>query len=268
MRKSILLALVLLAAPASARAQTTVSMLDRFLVGVSAQLQLPFLDDDVNAQLLDLGARIYLGSHTNLMAEIPIIRATANGPLGGDLEAVRVANPYVGLRLFSEHHLVDVGVRIPLVDSDDFEDGLASIAGALSDWDRTEAWLGDYLPLRVQYTGFLGQPRLADGLSTRLVIGPTLLIGQDGADTELLANYGLALSHASPRREIQAAFTGVAFLTEDDDLSERTQHHLSLGITLRTTGVRPSAFIRIPLDAPVSDVLNFVLGMGIVADLR
>jgi len=263
-----MIALALLLLPAAGRAQTTVSMLDRFLTGASAQLQVPSIDGPLKALLVDFGARVPLGPHTNLMVELPIIRATGPGPIAGDLEAVRVANPYLGLRIFSEHHLVDVGIRLPLLDGDDFEDAMASVAGVFADWDRFEAWLPDYVPVRVQYTGFVGRPRLADGMSTRIIAGPTVLIPSDGGDIEALGNYGIAVSHSTARREIQAAFTGAIELTGDGNFGERTVHQLSLGATLRTTGVRPTAFIRVPLDSPVSEALDFVLGFGIVADLR
>lgn len=254
--------------PAAVMAQTTVSMLDRYLVGASAQVQLPLFDGDLNAVLLDLGGRVPLGTHTNLIFELPLLRASGDDGLGTSISTTAIGNPYVGLRLFREHAIVDLGIRLPLLDVDNLEDLLAVAAGATADFDRVETWLHDFVPLRASLTRFLGRPRLADGLSTRIIIGPTIMIGQAGNDTELLVNYGLALSHATPTREVQAALTGAMNATEDGDFGERSAHHVSFGLTFRTTGVRPTIFTRIPIDDPPAALVNLVLGMGIVADLR
>lgn len=181
----------------------------------------------------------------------------------GNESDTRFGNPYLGVELGKADgpFTFQVGARAPLADYGD--DGSALYLGMLADWDHTEAWVPDQVPVSANV---LYQRGTAGGLLISARLGATTLfhVGDDsGSDPDVLANYGLRLGYEKNQVMLGAALTGRWILTSDDD--DTAQHQLGLEGGYRFGSVMPMLSLRLPLDEPLTDGVNTIWGIGLRA---
>lgn len=233
------------------------------------QLQRPSLEADVSSLLLDGGAQFRLGARTFLVVRVPIAHVAEDLPAGA--KSTLIGNPYVGLRQRTGSTELELGGRIPVVSDDGAAFAPASV-GVIADFDQFEAYVPDVLTLYLRFA-VAREPETGRGMTTRVRLGPTVFVPRtdDPSDeTEVMLDYGFQAGYRTPAWEAGGALTGRFVVTNADgaDFGERTIHQLTLGASLRGPRVRPTAFVRIPLDEDASEGLVSVFGVGVVMDLR
>lgn len=239
------------------------------VAAVWLQLQRPSLESDVSSLLLDGGAQVRLGARSFLVIRIPVAHVAEDLPAGA--KSTLIGNPYVGLRQRTGSTDLEVGGRIPIVADDGSAFAPAAI-GVMADFDQFEAYLPDVLTLYLRFA-VAREPESGRGATTRVRLGPTVFVPRtdDPSDeTEVMLDYSFQAGYRTPAWEAGGALTGRFVVTNADgaDFGERTIHQLTLGASLRGGRVRPTAFVRIPLDEDSSEGLKTVFGVGVVMDLR
>jgi hypothetical protein len=181
----------------------------------------------------------------------------------GEQSDARFGNPYLGLELGKADgsFTFQVGARVPLADYGD--DGSALYLGMLSDWDHTEAWVPDQIPVganvlyqRASQGGFLVSARV--GATALFFIGDA-----SESDPDVLANYGLRLGYEKKQVMLGAALTGRWVLTSDDD--DTSQHQFGLEGGYRFGSVMPMLSLRLPIDEPLTNGVKTIWGIGLRA---
>ncbi len=233
---------------------------------VRLELLKPFLEDTDEGFLTGagfLGASAQVRPSLRFEGELPFARAAASG--AGS--ALRMGNPYVGIRLHREGKAASarLGVRLPLASlPGSFEALTADLVGASADVDRLEAFSPKVLTIR----GSVEYRRVnAGGLLLGASIGPTVLISTDddvNESSELLADYGVRVGYEGASALVTAAFTGRLLVTEEGlSIEDRTTHQVTGMAELRSGRVRPSLLVRLPLDHSNREVVPFIVGIGV-----
>ncbi len=208
-----------------------------------------------------IGGQVEVTPNLAIAARLPI---THLGLTGTNAESsTDIGNVYLGGRYApSVSNLqVEIGAYIPVGGADAFDSG---IVGYLSDFDRLEAYLPETFSLlgRAAYVY-----RHDSGFRLEGIAGPSVLIytgelEEDGTDLHM--HYGTRGWYDAGKVSVGAGLSGAANLTVSDaDLGERTVHQGALYVAGNTGSVRPHAYIRLPLDDSLSEVVDFIFGAGV-----
>lgn len=196
-----------------------------------------------------------LGGSTLLQLELPVARADFGGPLGGE-SAMQIGAPYIGLVGGTPEAgvRVQVGVRLAPWESEGFE---AMVVGAAADYERLEAHLSEFVGLRSSVQFGSGA---TSGAAIQGRIGGTALIPtRDGADPEVLVDYGVRIGTEAARGFLFADLSGRLWATvEGLSFGERTTHFLGLSGGYTLGGITPTAELRLPLGEEDSEVDRIV----------
>lgn len=204
-----------------------------------------------------VGVRWAVGSVV-LVAEAPFVIAKADGASSG---ALLIGNPFLGVATRASSSFIgEFGVRPPIVSVSTGEDALASFVGVIGDFADFEAYGEDLLTIRATAGYHFLSPQ---HYGLRMAVRPALMAptGGAGGDAELFLDYGLQGGYETERASVGMVFSGRAILTESGSIGERTVHELGLGATMTFGRLRPGALIRLPLDADLSDALNYSIGL-------
>lgn len=231
------------------------------------QLQRPSLEADATTYLLDAGARLRLGARSQLVVQVPFVYVAEDLPSPASRSLL--GNPYIGLRQSAGNTAFELGGRVPVVSSSGNSE-VPMVIGVLADFDQLEAYLPEVVTLYGRISGEMA-PAAAQGVFARFRAGPTVFIptGEGGDNVEVWADYHAVVGFRAPMVELAAGLTGRAVLTnaEGASIGERTVHQLTIGGTLRAARIRPTLFLRVPLDETLED-LKSVIGVGVVIALR
>lgn len=211
-------------------------------------------------QALLSGAARFAGTfpirgNTLVHVELPVARAGFEGESN-----TMVGAPYIGLVGGAPQKDVryQIGVRLAMRASDG---DLASIIGALTDYEHYEAYLTDLIGIRtsmqfgrVSESGLLAQVRL----------GGTLLIptGGDGFDREAFVDYGARVGTETARGFLIADVSG-RMLASASNLSfrERTVHFVGLSGGVAVGQVTPAVEVRFPINEEFND-MDMIVRVG------
>ena len=267
--EAVLAAAALVAAPSALPGQNGFSLgrdFDRG--GFWVEWLKPSFEDDegltFTTSAVTIGTALRLSRGVSLIAELPYARAGFEG--GGFQESSSsIGNPYIGLRFEGRgtgfRPLVQLGVRLPAAPEDD-DAAAAQLIGMLTDYDRFEA----FAPKMTTLSLMVGARTAGtSGPFARFLVGPAVMRPDEG-DTEVFLGYGVQAGVAIQRVTAAAAFTGRAWVTdgdECDDVGDCTIHQLTLSAGYRLGLVEPVAFVRVPLDEDLGDVLTSVIGLGL-----
>jgi hypothetical protein len=165
----------------------------------------------------------------------------------------------VGIRLNGKQVVTRIGIRLPTASSNDVS---ALGVGAVSDYDRFEAFLPDVL---TAYTSVMGRARVSDQLTINVGGGPVVSIytkDTGGDQAEVFAQYALLTNFAGNVVTVQGGFTGRALVTESElSFGERSVHQFGLGVTKSSGAFRPGVHVRVPVDNDLSELIDFVVGI-------
>ncbi len=231
---------------------------------VWAEATYPSFDGSgLTAFLLNAGARFRIGANSAIFAELPLAWTSEDGPFPDD--GLLLGNPLAGIQVFQASptatFTLHLGARLPLVGAD--APAMSAAAGILADFDRAEAYVPETWSAQggVEWTY---HPE--GGLLVGFGAGPSGLFPKDD-DAELFVNYRAGVGVAAAQIRLMAWFSGRWLATSDGaDLADATSHQLTLTGSLTRGNIRPSMFLRVPLDDDL-DILKFALGAGLVIGL-
>lgn len=198
-----------------------------------------------------------------LVVDLPLAYGKVDVPDGSGFRSegeTVVGNPYLGVEgSFGPSNVYGrIGGRLPLTPEDK---PVASFVGFSSDLDRWEAFLPDQVAVDV-LIGYRGQR--PSGFIFGVRGGPTLLIPtESGPDTEVFALLNGRVGYVGDGYGVTGGIGSRVLLSQPGlSFADRSFHQLSAGAWLEGSPVRPGLRIRLPLDEDLSDVTDFVLGVG------
>jgi hypothetical protein len=227
-------------------------------------------------------ASIRVGDGFRIEADLPIVRASQDfGGIAGTQSAVRIGNPYIGLRIGEDEKPVagSLGLRLPIGQDPKDAAGQQAIAvGTIANFDDFEAYTPDVMTFRgtLEYRkvsaknilfGVKGGPSLQTNISGDPTIDSEISldyggrVGYDGtgalATLALTGRYLLSV----PRAPLTCPATGSC---DAKTFDARSDHHLSGTLELRLASIRPRVTLRVPLDKARRDNdAGAILGVGV-----
>lgn len=257
-RSLLLLPLVLggLAHPSRAQVfQPWGAQVDR---SVSLDLLRPSFDGGGTSTLTtinQLGFRWSVGKIV-LVAEAPFVNAKADGASSG---ALLIGNPFLGVATRASSSFIgEFGIRPPIASVSSPERFLAASVGVLGDFTDFEAYGEDLLTIRATAGYHFLSPQ---HYGLRMAARSALVAPTSGGEAELFLDYGIQGGYETERASVGVVFSGRAFLTEPGSVGERTVHELGVGGTMTFGRLRPGVLLRLPLDADLSNALNYSIGL-------
>jgi hypothetical protein len=241
---------------------------------------------------------IRVGEGIRFEADLPIMRSGgcvgASGavircttPSTSKQSSFRIGNPYLGVRIGDDAKTISgtLGARLPIGQNPKDAIGqLAVAAAAGSNYDDFEA----FMPNIMTFRGMLEVHRLSKkGFLFGVRGGPSLQISTSGdpqKDSETSFDYGARMGYEGSQVQLGLALSGRYLLTaprvgaclpvlldklgnvipcDPKSFDNRTDHHLSGTMELRTGRVRPRATLRVPLDKSRSKTSGAVVGFGV-----
>lgn len=191
-----------------------------------------------------------------LVAEAPFVNAKVDGASSG---ALLIGNPFLGVATRSSSPFIgEFGVRPPIASVSTIEDAFASFVGVIGDFADFEAYGEDLLTIRATAGYHFLSPQ---HYGLRLAARPALVAPTGGGDSELFLDYGIQGGYETERASVGMVFSGRAILTEPGSIGERTVHELGVGGTMTFGRLRPGVILRLPLDADLSNALNYSIGL-------
>lgn len=216
------------------------------------------------------------GEGFRVEADIPVARAGAEGA-----SSIRLGNPYLGLRIGDDAKPISgiLGVRIPASKQPTTAIAAQAFSAAMvSNFDDFEAYSPNLMTVRggLEYRRSRG-----DGLMFSARGGGALQLNTSGDpsdDAETYFDYGARAGYDGAKALATVALTGRYLITApehdfvctvgDPDcnpkgFNERTHHHVTGVLELRTMSFRPRVSLRVPLDKDLRNIAGAVLGVGV-----
>ena len=197
------------------------------------------------------------------VAEIPVAHASYASEFSSYRDVERknlIGNVYLGVQTGNRQSptFVDIGVRLPTARE---ESDPTDFVGQFADPDR----LFSFTPNSFTVSALVNyRQRFDENFFLRFRVGPTMWNYSDNgrSETEFFGQYGAQLGAESRKVCFAAAFSGVVSVTGDDmSITERTYHQLEFRTGLKLNNVRPSLFVRAPLDWDLSAFINSTIGL-------
>ena len=257
-------ALLALAVPAVAlRAQSPFYLDHGSATAAWAQVQHPSFKNGsgFSAWLLDAGARIRLSPGAYILADVPLVTTSVSGASSGE-EGTLLGNPFLGIGFLSGGVRAELGMRPSIVT--DNAPVASVLAGAVANIERMEAYAQAWsFSADVSYA-------LADASGLRFEVGggPMLALPKGGGTKPVYVNYRAGFGLEVSRVRFMSYLSGRWYVNDSGaNFGQATVHQLTLAGTYVGRRVRPTVFVRVPLDQDLSDVLSTVLGLGVTLGL-
>ena len=259
-RCTILAATLATALPGVAAAQiTALGPVDRPTVRFG--LAKPFFDGGefgLATSVAEADLRIPMASNTTFRAGLGLSHAT----LADVPSSTTLSNPTIGVIFGSENgSFGELGLEIPLAQEwgeDDYATGTALV----SDLDRFEHFLSDWLSFHGSYTG---RRTLEGGALVGARVGGALMapVGDSRGDSELRARYATFGQIPVGSAAVGAELSGSADLTEEGDFGSRSVHQITLFAGFPESRRATHVYARLPLDSDLNDALDLVIGVRV-----
>jgi hypothetical protein len=195
--------------------------------------------------------------------ELPFARAQLD--VDGAESSSSIGNPYVGAEwgLPTYGLVLTGGVRLPLTKDDDEDAFLSQVYGLFSTVDRMEAFLPNTTTL--QASARLTR-ELAPGIFAAARLGFNGLVYSDteeGDDSsDLFTLYGAQGWYETGALRLGGGLLGRMILTESD-AEDKSMHEAGVWLDYAMGPVRTGISIRVPLDDPMSDVMDYAVGLTV-----
>lgn len=201
-----------------------------------------------------LDARVHIAESVHLVAEVPL---SIYDSQRYSYNSTTIGNPYAGLELGGLNSIgrVEVGVRLPLTDSNEYG---AILNGTVADLSR----IGAFAPniYMFQAIADLRTPPLG-GMYLRLRAGPQITFETGGGGGDLLGNYALIAGYEGKAVRFGAGIAGLAVIPMYEmDLGDATIHQLQINANFGSGRFRPGVFGSIWLDEDMQADIPLVLG--------
>jgi len=227
---------------------------------IGLELMIPSIDEGFNSEaptsVFMLHGSYLIKDVLSLKINLPLSHFSS-----GDFSETDIGNPYLGVRMHNVNHGLDVdlGVRLPLAPEQEN-------AGLLTGLLIENYNLGTYLPETFSVTTNMKYHWKNDGgLNLRIGGGPDFVLPSGDSDNEFLINYFGKVLYGNDEVQIGAALTGLLIITEEDlSFGDRTIHDIGILGSYDFGAVRTGAYLRVPLDDEINDLLSLVAGLNIL----
>ncbi|HEX2092610.1 MAG TPA: hypothetical protein VHG28_09425 [Longimicrobiaceae bacterium] len=217
-----------------------------------------------------VSGRLPLARGTVLVAELPLAYGSMESQPGDAETSLVLGNPYVGavVQPWSLPVTAELGVRIPLaadLSGDDFATGI----GILADTDRAESFVRE----RASVVGMLNYKHpFARSVALHLRGGAMGLLStsnelyEDAGDVVL--GYGALAWYELVWGAVGGGLTGRWGVTDEERVfRDEAVHQLGLTALFTRGQFQPSVQMRVPLNGDLSEVLRFIVGVGLRVNL-
>ena len=210
-----------------------------------------------------LTGRFSLSPKFLIVGEIPFAFYGEKSDYWEDISEATLGNPYLGgeFRLSDSGFMLEFGARAPIVSENNHS---AVLYGYLSDWiERTGAFLPDYVPLSV-FVNYIYEHE--KGFALRLRTGPEIFIPtEERGETEVFILYGAQAFYRIKKVKLGAGFSGKYLITEEDsEFENRSWHQLGFLFEIKLGQFQPAAYLRFPIDDFLTEMMDFVFGIGLM----
>lgn len=236
------------------------------LWGEAAYANLVDLDQSFPSTFWFVGGRLPLAPAIRAVADVPFAHSRTRFDGGPRETSTVLGNPYLGLEYTTRGFTVETGLRLPLNTID--SESTADVVGALGDFQRSESFLDEIVPIS---GGLTYQHRLARGaiLQGRTGVVGIFHTGDDDLGDEALIDYGVLGILPVGAARLGLSFYGRWNATQDEGtFSDNSVHHLGLSADTRVRGVRPGISVRLPIDDTYDEVLDSTIGLYLQVPLR
>ena len=164
-----------------------------------------------------------------------------------------LANPEVGIAFLDDDDQAVgyLSVLLPLARGFG-DDDVSVFTGTVTDFTWLDRWSDNVWSVNGGYTPSLP---LGDSETARfnLALTGSVIIPEEGGDTELFSRYVLGFSQDTETLRIRGDLEGLAVISESDlSFGDRTIHQIVLGVDGLDGG--PGFFVRIPVDDNLDEV--------------
>jgi len=235
---------------------------------LSLETVLPTFDAGTGASVVVIhaGGWTSVGPNLSLEGSVPVLLGSAETPPFPGESRTTIGNPYLGLRYATGPNTPTIlfGVWAPLVSENAV---LTSLLAAYGDFDRFEAYMPKTWSARLMVEE---TKRAAEQLFVAYQVGSTVTVPtRSGGETEAYANYGLAAGGDVALMRVVVGLTGRMILTEQaDNIGDRTWHQLTVAATYRGGRIRPTFYLRLPLDGDSQAINTLAIGAGLAIPLQ
>ncbi|KAA3611022.1 MAG: hypothetical protein D8M58_13655 [Calditrichaeota bacterium] len=221
--------------------------------------------------LYELSANIPITLNYNFVTSLPISNVkwevnlrVENEP---EFEESGVGNVFIGVQ--SNNEVTDgrrssalFGVFLPTADEK------AAPFGLLPNAYEMQKYSPDIITL---YFNYAVQKTNNNGFRFGFEIGPSVFVptGDNKADTEFVAHFGLNMGIETPKIYFGLEFIGIAIISEDvDEFTDRFINALDFGVAYKGKNITPKLFYKIYVDEDFERMVEGVLGIGLEASLN
>lgn len=211
-----------------------------------------------------LSGRYTLKKNKNItfVADFPIAHGYINDTvILNDAETI-IGNPYVGAEFDIPNSplFFELGFRIPLVPHDK---ALARIAGIISDFDRSEAFLKDVFPV---YGAVNFNSVSSNNILFAAKGGINLWFNSDSLNYEnspsVIVDYNVQTGYIDKRIEVMLSAVGRYDVSSGARFPEkRTLLQYGLSVVVPLKSFRPGISFRVPGNDRAGDIVNYVIGL-------
>lgn len=237
---------------------------------ISVEFEKPFFKDSdyvgAASSAWFLSGKFALNQNIALVTELPFayLSYTSETPLE---DQSTIGNPYLGVKFFNsdKNFEADIGMRLPL--SPDFDDdrSAASELGLLTEFvERPEAFLTDVFPINLRVGYF---DRVEEKAYFRVRGGPSVWLGQNDRETELLMHYSAQIGYQWEKAGLLFGISGIWWMDSEDGALESNWHQLGVATNFQFGKMQPVISLKMPLDESLNEVFDVIASVGMNIDL-
>lgn len=214
---------------------------------------------------LFLSGRYSLKNNKNItfVADIPVMHGFIDSDLITNGSEWAIGNPYIGAEFDIPKTPIffETGFRVPLAPDDK---GVAEAAGALSDFDRAEAFLNNIFPV---YFAVNYQTVTDNKILIGFRGGLNLWFNNDTlriqSDPSLHLDYHAQIGYVEKYLNVIFTIAGRESLSSNSVIKSKS-HVVQYGVSVVVPykKIRPALSFRYPGNSPANRVLNYVLGLN------
>ena len=203
-----------------------------------------------------------------IIADIPFssYSASFDDPYGTSVESSGsvLGNPYIGVEFGNDERsfFAEGGIRLPAAEHNKRQERNAANYGRFADFMRLAAFTDDYIPICVMLNG---QPMWQDGIMRlRLRLGSLILTpNKDRSGGDVFIVLGAYYIYDTKDFTLRIGYTGALGFEQDDTFSEAFYDEVGIGVQKQFGNWVPGIMLRLPLGEPLSETVNYTLGLNV-----
>ncbi|MGH7593617.1 MAG: hypothetical protein ACRELE_07185 [Gemmatimonadales bacterium] len=196
-----------------------------------------------------------------ITAALPYATISESDAFNGSSTSTGVGNPWLGVEISPQQDFaIEAGIR-PGIASDAVAHEEAYFLGVFDDFNRLEAWL----PKQTSVRGMAHLGRIPErGTFVTGILGGTLLLAGNGAESQIDANYGLRLGVRDDHTLTSLTLTGRAELGHSlaGGSLDRTEHQVAILVEGTRGAFRPNFSVGTFTRSNLRDEIKAIVTVG------